>query len=60
MAATPALLCAQGDTQGPIAPPPKYDVRRIPSVPHPGPPPIPEQQIIQRAAANEDVMKQGV
>jgi hypothetical protein len=48
---------AQGD-QGPLAPPPKFEVRRVPSTPHPGPPPIPEQQIIQRFAANEDVMKQ--
>lgn len=36
--------------------PPKFEVRRLPSVPHPGPPPIPEQEIIQRFSANEDVM----
>ena len=29
----------------------------MPSVPHPGPPPIPEQQIIQKFAANEDAAK---
>ena len=40
-----------------MAPPPTYDVKRIPSVPHPGPPPIPQEQIIQKFAANEDVMK---
>ena len=40
-----------------MAPPPKFEVNRIPSVPHPGPPPIPEQQIIQKFAANEDGMK---
>jgi hypothetical protein len=50
-------LRAQGD-QGPMAPPPKFEVRRVPSTPHPGPPPIPEQQIIQKFAANEDAMKQ--
>jgi hypothetical protein len=44
------------DQQGPIAPPPKFEVHRIPSVPHPGPPPIPAQEIIQRFAVNEDVM----
>ncbi len=44
------------DQQGPIAPPPKFEVHRIPSVPHPGPPPIPAQEIIQRFAASEDVM----
>jgi hypothetical protein len=43
---------------GPMAPPPKYEVKRIPSEPHPGPPPIPEQEIIQKFAANEDVMKE--
>jgi hypothetical protein len=45
------------DEQGPIAPPPTINVKRLPSVPNPGPPPIPEQQIIQRFAANEDVMR---
>jgi len=62
--ATAALLLgaiptvyAQSDGPGPMAPPPKFEVRRIPSTPHPGPPPIPEQQIIQKFAANEDVMK---
>jgi hypothetical protein len=45
------------DNQGPIPPPPKFEVKRIPAVPHPGPPPIPEQEIIRRFAANEDVMK---
>lgn len=48
---------AQDDNQGPMAPPPKFEVKRIPSVPHPGPPPIPEQQIIQKFAANEDAAK---
>jgi hypothetical protein len=43
--------------QGPMAPPPKFEVNRIPSVPHPGPPPIPAQEIIQKFAANEDAMK---
>lgn len=40
-----------------MAPPPKFEVKRIPSVPHPGPPPIPAQEIIQRFAANEDAAK---
>jgi hypothetical protein len=48
--------CAQ-EQPGPIPPPPKFEVRRIPSVPHPGPPPIPQQEIIQRFAANEDAME---
>jgi hypothetical protein len=54
--ATVALpACAQD--QGPMAPPPKFEVKRIPSVPHPGPPPIPVQEIIQKFAANEDAAK---
>jgi hypothetical protein len=40
-----------------MAAPPKFEVNRIPSVPHPGPPPIPVEVIIQKFAANEDVMK---
>jgi hypothetical protein len=46
------------DSPGPMAPPPKFEVKRIPSEPHPGPPPIPEQEIIQKFSASEDVMKQ--
>lgn len=45
------------DQAGPLPPPPKFEVRRLPSVPHPGPPPIPEQEIIERFAANEDLMQ---
>jgi len=52
-----ARLIAAQDEQGPIAPPPKFEVKRLPSVPHPGPPPIPEQEIIRRFAANEDLLK---
>jgi hypothetical protein len=48
---------AQDNAQGPMAPPPKFEVHRMPSVPHPGPPPIPEQQIIQKFAQNEDAAK---
>ncbi|HXJ16142.1 MAG TPA: hypothetical protein VNM68_02985 [Candidatus Polarisedimenticolia bacterium] len=40
-----------------MAPPPKFEVKRLPSVPHPGPPPIPEQVIIRKFAAAEDVAK---
>jgi hypothetical protein len=41
-----------------MAPPPKFEVKRIPTEPHPGPPPIPVEEIIRKFAANEDVMKQ--
>ena len=43
--------------QGPMAPPPKFEVKRITAEPHPGPPPLPETEMLQRMAANEDVMK---
>lgn len=50
--------CAYAQNQaGPMPAPPKFDVKRLPSVPHPGPPPIPQQEIIQRFAANEDRMR---
>ena len=52
-----AALPSHAQDQGPMAPPPKFEVKRIPSVPHPGPPPIPAQEIIQRFAANEDAAK---
>jgi hypothetical protein len=48
---------ARAQDPGPMAPPPKFDVHRIPAQPHPGPPPIPESELIRRFAANEDVMK---
>jgi hypothetical protein len=52
-----ATAGAQTQNEGPLPPPPKFEVKRIPAVPHPGPPPIPEQTIIQRFAANEDAAK---
>lgn len=44
-------------TQGPMTAPPKFEVKRLPSVPHPDAPPVAEQEIIRRFAANEDVMQ---
>jgi hypothetical protein len=52
-----AVIPSLAQNAGPQAPPPKFEVKRIPAQPHPGPPPIPEQEIIQKFAANEDVMK---
>lgn len=56
------LLAAAGvtraqDDAGPAAPPPKFEVHRISNIPHPGPPPIPAEEIIQKFTANEDTMK---
>jgi hypothetical protein len=48
---------ARAQDAGPLPPPPTYKANRIPSEPHPGPPPIPEQQIIKSFAANEDIAK---
>jgi hypothetical protein len=53
-----AINARAQDSTGPMAPPPKFEVKRIPSEPHPGPPPVPAEVIIQKFAANEDVMKQ--
>jgi len=39
-----------------MAPPPKFEPHRISNVPHPGPPPIPADEIVKRFTANEDVM----
>jgi hypothetical protein len=46
------------NTTGPMAPPPKFEVKRIPTEPRPGPPPVPVEVIIQKFSANEDIMKQ--
>lgn len=51
------LTPTRAQNAGPQAPPPKFEVKRISAEPHPGPPPIPEAEIIQKFAANEDVMK---
>src|ERR1700721_3311840 len=52
-----AAPCVRAQDPGPMAAPPKFDVKRIPAPPHPGPPPIPESEIIRKCAVNEDVMK---
>ncbi len=57
LVASATLQSYAQDNQGPMAPPPKFEVKRIPSIPHPGPPPIPEQEIIRRFAANEDASR---
>ena len=61
LAAIAALLCnaspLRAQDPGPQAPPPTFKVERIPAEPHPGPPPLPVEEIIQKFAANEAVMK---
>ena len=56
-AACGAVSTVRAQSAGPQAPPPKFEVKRIPAQPHPGPPPIPEQEIIHKFSINEDVMK---
>lgn len=51
------VTTAGAQQPGPLPPPPKFTVKRIPSVPHPGPPPIPVETIIQKFAAKEDAEK---
>ena len=49
---------ARAQASGPVAPPPKYEVKRVPAQPADvKAPPIPVEEIIRRFAANEDVMK---
>jgi hypothetical protein len=47
--------CAQ--VEGPVAPPPKFEVRRLPSEPAPPAPPLPVEEIIRRFTQNEEVFK---
>ena len=53
-----STLARAQDTRGPIAPPPKFEVKHIPASPNAGAPPLPAEQIIHRFAANEDLFKQ--
>jgi len=48
---------ARGQAAGPIAPPPKFEVKKVSGEPHPEAPPVPADEIIHRFTANEDVMK---
>lgn len=55
LAALPLPACAQ--VAGPIAPPPKFEAKKIPAKPEPGAPPLPAEEIIHRFTANEDLTK---
>ena len=49
---------ARAQSSGPVTPPPKYEVKRVPAQPSDvKAPPVPAEEIIRRFAANEDVMK---
>jgi hypothetical protein len=55
LAALPLPVFAQ--VAGPIAPPPKFEAKKIPPKPEPGAPPLPAEEIIHRFTANEDLIK---
>ncbi len=48
---------ARAQVEGPVAPPPKFEVKRIPTKPNPGAPPVPAEEIIRRLAQHEDEFK---
>src|SRR5579859_1319562 len=48
---------ARAQVAGPIAPPPKFEVKRLPAKPDPGAPPLPADEIIHRFTQNEDLIK---
>src|SRR5487761_43992 len=52
-----AAIPASAQVAGPIKPPPDFKAKRIPVQPHPGPPPLPADKIIQRFTQNEDLIK---
>jgi hypothetical protein len=52
-----AALPVRAQVVGPIAPPPKFEAKRIPAKPNPGAPPLPAEEIIRRFSANEDQIK---
>jgi hypothetical protein len=49
------VACAQ--VEGPVAPPPKFEVKRLPSEPVPPAPPLPVEEIIRRFTQNEEIFK---
>ncbi|MGH9729573.1 MAG: hypothetical protein ACRD4V_13425 [Candidatus Acidiferrales bacterium] len=48
---------ARAQVAGPIPPPPKFEVKRLPAKPNPGAPPLPADEIIHRFTQNEDLIK---
>ena len=52
-----AAIPVHAQVAGPIAPPPKFEAKKIPVRPEPGAPPLPAVEIIHRFTANEDLIK---
>ena len=47
----------RAQVEGPVAPPPKFEVKRIPTKPNPEAPPMPEAEIIRQFTQHEDQSK---
>ncbi len=57
LACVACSMPASAQVAGPIGPPPKFDLKKIPVKPNPGAPPMPADQMIQRFTQNEDSNK---
>ena len=52
-----ASCVAMAQVEGPVAPPPKFEVKRLPTKPNPGAPPVPTDEIIRQFTQHEDQIK---
>lgn len=61
LTATALAVCftppSHGQSQGPITPPPKYEIKKIHPEPAPEPPSLPPEQIIRQFVGHEDEYK---
>jgi outer membrane lipoprotein-sorting protein len=48
---------SHAQSQGPITPPPKYEIKKVHPVPAPDPPPMPSEQIVKQFVQHEDEYK---
>ncbi len=51
------MRAVRAQVEGPVAPPPKFEVKRIPTNPSPGAPPVPTEEIIRKFAQHEGEFK---
>jgi hypothetical protein len=54
---TVVALPVDAQVAGPITPPPRFELKRIPPKPNPGAPPMPADEIIHRFTQNEDLIQ---
>lgn len=55
--AMPGARAAFAQAQGPVAPPPKFETKKVDTLPEIKAPPLPAEEIIKKFTANEDAMK---